>query len=170
MKQFAESRTLPKGLTPEEFKKLIVATPPKDKIARVAFVLAYGAGLRISEVVKLTKENVLDKQINIWEGKGKVDRVVPIPKGWKSWMRDMLPIERTARTLERKFKKYALLAKLPPHYVFHSLRHGFALRLIEAGVPLNQVQLAMGHSSLSVTTVYTKARPTDLLKSYEELF
>ena len=72
--------------------------------------------------------------------------------------------------LERKFRKYSKKANLPQHYVFHSLRHGFATRLVEVGVPLNQVQLLMGHSSLSVTNVSTKARPQDALKNYWELF
>ena len=170
MKQFNESRTLPKGLTPEEFARLIKATPSEDKIARVAFLLAYASGLRIGEVLRLEKENIRGNMISIWQSKGKVDRSVPLPKGWRSWMLDYVPCQRGERTLERKFTKYAKIAKLPKNYVFHSLRHGFALRLIEAGVPINQVQLALGHSSLSVTNVYTKARPNDLLKSYEDLF
>ena len=81
-----------------------------------------------------------------------------------------IPINRTVRTLERKFNKYGEKAKLPEHYVFHSLRHGFGIRAIESGIPINQLQLLMGHSNLSVTSIYTKARPQDALKSYEELF
>ena len=170
MNQFSESRTLPKGLTPEEFLKLIKATPKTDKIARVSFLLAYGSGLRVSEVLKLTKENIRGNHISIWEAKGKVDRTVPLPKGWRQWMTDVLPITRTDRTLERKFRKYCKKAKLPNHYVFHSLRHGFGLRCVEKGIPINQVQLLMGHSNLSVTNIYTKARPQDALDKYEELF
>jgi len=170
MKQFSESRTLPKGLTEEEFVKLINVIPKKDKLARVSFLLGYGSGLRISEVINLQKENIKERHISIWKGKGNVDRTVPLPKLWKQWMLDEIPIKKGERTLQRKFKKYAKLSALPPHYVFHSLRHGFGLRAIERGIPANQVQLLMGHSSLSVTNVYTKARPTDALDKYEELF
>ena len=85
-------------------------------------------------------------------------------------MIDVIPINKSDRTLQRRFKKYCKIAKLPEHYVFHSLRHGFGTRMVESGVPLNQLQLLMGHSSLSVTNVYTKARPQDALKSYEDLF
>lgn len=170
MKQFAESRTLPKGLIPEEFQRLIKATPVKDKIARISFLLAYGSGLRVNEITKLTKENIRENHMAIWKAKGGVDRTVPLPKGWKQWMANELPLGRTDRTLERKFKKYSKAAKLPEHYVFHSLRHGFGLRCIERGIPPNQLQLLMGHSSLSVTNVYTKARPQDALDKYEELF
>ena len=85
-------------------------------------------------------------------------------------MDKVIQIKKSIRTLQRKFKKYAKLAGLPEHYVFHSLRHGFGTRMVESGVPLNQIQLLMGHSSLTVTNVYTKARPKDALKSYEDLF
>lgn len=170
MQNFGTNKKLVKGLTPEEFKKLINAVPQKDKIARTAFLLGYGAGLRISEVVNLKRDNIQENYISVWDSKGGKDRTVPKPKGWKSYMDTIIPINKTDRTLQRKFKKYAKKAGLPEHYVFHSLRHGFGTRAIEAGVPINQLSLLMGHSSISVTNVYTKARPQDALKSYEELF
>jgi site-specific recombinase XerD len=55
-------------------------------------------------------------------------------------------------------------------YTFHSLRHGFGTRLLEQGVPLNQVQLLLGHTNISTTSVYLKASPIDALQSYEEKF
>lgn len=181
MKSYSDSRTLPKGLTPDEFVSLMKAIPKEDRISKLSFYLAFNAGLRISEIVggkrkngddiePLKRVNVLKDQINIWDAKGGVDRVVPKPKGWKDWMRSMLPIPRSARTLERNFKKYAKKANLPEHYVFHSLRHGFGLRAADAGIPVHQIQLLMGHSSLAVTNIYTRARPKDAIKSYEELF
>jgi len=170
MRSFTNSKKLVKGLTPEEFKKLISVIPYKDKISKTAFLLGYGSGLRISEVVNLMPENIRENQIEVLEAKGGKDRVVPKPKGWKQYMKDILPLAKTERTLQRNFKKYAKKAGLPEHYVFHSLRHGFGTRMVESGIPLNQVQLLMGHSSISVTSVYTKARPKDALKSYEDLF
>ena len=170
MKQFSTSKKLVKALTPGEFKQLINAVPQKDKIARTAFLLGYGSGLRISEVLKLQKKDIQSNYISIWDSKGGKDRTVPKPKGWKEYMLQELPIKKSDRTLQRKFKAYSAKASLPRHYVFHSLRHGFGTRMVESGVPLNQLQLLMGHSSLSVTNVYTKARPIDALKSYEELF
>lgn len=168
--RFSEKKTIVKAITSEEFVDLINNTPKKDKEARVSFLLAYGAGLRLSEVLNLNKENIKDKFIQIWEGKGGKDRTVPLPKGWKQWMNDILPIKKSGRSLQRNFKKYSSKAGLNPKYTFHSLRHGFAVRLVERGVPLNQVQMLMGHSNLSTTNVYTRARPMDAIKSYEELF
>lgn len=161
---------LPKSLSPEEFKSLIRCVPKADKEARVAFLLAYGSGLRISEVVGLRSDNLRENSMEILSGKGKKDRIVPKPKGWKDWMTKLLPISKTPRSLQRNFKSAAKKAKLNPKYTFHSLRHGFATRLLENGVPLNQIQLLLGHSSLATTSLYTKARPIDAIKSYEELF
>ncbi len=129
MKEFATSKTLVKGLTPQEFKQLISVIPNKDKIAKTAFLLGYGSGMRISEVVNLKKANIIDNRIEILESKGGKDRQVPKPKGWKEYMLDVIPIKKSIRTLQRKFKMYAMYAKLPKHYVFHSLRHGFGTRL-----------------------------------------
>jgi len=170
MKDFGTSKKLVKGLTPQEFKRLILIIPQKDKLSKTAFLLGYGSGLRISEVLKLQKENIREKALDIWDAKGGKDRVVPKPKGWKEYMLAEIPIKKGERTLQRRFKKYSKKAGLPEHYVFHSLRHGFGTRMIESGVPLNQLSLLMGHSSISVTNVYTKARPQDALKSYDELF
>ena len=164
------NKKLPKSLTPEEFKKLIEVTPKRDKEARVAFLLAYGSGLRVSEVKNLKPVFVIEPRIEIIEGKGGRDRIVPIPKGWKQWMLDVLPIKKSIRSLQRNFKTAAKKAELNPLYTFHSLRHGFATRLFENGVPPNQVQLLMGHSNLATTSIYARARPMDALKSYEDLF
>ena len=159
-----------KSVTSEEFKKLIKILKPKQKEEKVAFLLAYGSGLRLSEVLNLKPENIRPPIISIWEGKGGKDRTVPLPKGWKNWMYDVLPIKKTGRSLERNFKVAAAKAELNSRYTFHSLRHGFAVRLVESGVPLNQVQVLMGHSNLGTTSIYTRARPMDAIKSYEDLF
>jgi len=165
-----QSRKLPKCIRPEEFKLLIQATPERDKIARVGFLLAYASGMRLSEVLRCSPEHFRPNSIFIPQSKYGVERVVPIPKGWKSTFNYVLPLKRGPRALERKFKKYAKIAGLNPLYVFHSLRHGFATRALESGVPINQVQSLLGHSNISTTSIYTKANPTDSLKSYEDLF
>jgi integrase/recombinase XerC len=165
-----KSRKIPKCVRSEEFIALIKATPKKDIKARVAFLLSYSASMRVSEVIRCSPKHFRPNSIFIPESKYGVERVVPIPKGWKQDFMKYLPLKTTARTLERKFKKYAALAGLPGHYTFHSLRHGFATRALESGMPINQVQILMGHSNLATTSIYTKANPIDAIKSFEELF
>lgn len=161
---------LPKSIRPEEFIKLVKQIPDEDKITKIAFLLAYASGLRISEVLALKPEHISDKRITIVQGKYSKDRIVPLPKGWKEYMNSLLPLRTTDRTLQRKFKKHSKKANLDINYTFHSLRHGFATRLLESGVPISHVQSLLGHSNLATTSLYTKARPEDALKSYEELF
>ena len=167
-----KSRKLPKSVRPEEWIKLInQVQKKKDKIILISFLLAYGSGMRISEVLKCKKEHFQsDKSIFISETKYGVERKVPIPKGWRTDFFKYLPISRTERTLQRKFKSYSKKAELNPLYTFHSLRHGWATRMLESGVPINQVSLGLGHSNIATTSIYTKAAPQDLLKSYEDKF
>jgi len=165
-----KSKKLPKAIRPEEFKELIKRVPKKDIIARISFLLAYGSGMRVSEVARCRKEHFRTNDIFIPESKYGVERIVPIPKGWRKEFFKYLPLRCSIRTIQRKFTKYNKLAKLNPKYSFHSLRHGFATRLLESGVPINQVQLLLGHSNLATTSIYTKANPIDAIKSYEELF
>lgn len=167
-------KLLPKSLKQEEFKLLIKNIPNKKtyKESKVAFLLAYESGLRIAEVKKLEPKDfdLKQKSIFVREGKFGKDRVVPLPKTWKSWMFDYIPIKKCIRSLQRNFNICKNRATLKEDYTFHSLRHGFATRLLESGIPLNQIQLLMGHSNISSTNVYLTARPLDALKSYEELF
>jgi len=165
-----KNRKLPKCVRPEEFIELIKKVPSKDKLSKVIFLLAYGSGMRVSEVHRCKKEHFRENSIFIPESKYGVERVVPIPKGWREEFTKQLPIKLTIRSLQRRFKKYTKKAGLDPKYSFHSLRHGFATRSLEGGVPINQVQLLLGHSNISTTSIYTKANPIDAIKSYEDYF
>ena len=166
-----KARKLPKAVRPEEWEKLVKVIPGRDRLYLVAFLLAYGTSMRISEVLRCRSEHFQsDNMIFIPESKYGVERKVPIPKGWRNDFFKFLPINRSARSLQRTFKKYAAKAGLNPLYTFHSLRHGFATRLLESGTPINLVSLALGHSDISTTGIYTKGSPTDLLKHYQEGF
>jgi len=166
-----KTRKLPKSVRPEEWNLLVKSIPAKDKIAIVSFTLAYGAGMRLSEVARCKKEHFQsDGMIFVPESKYGVERKVPIPKGWRKDFFAYLPIKKSTRTIQRKFRKYSKKAGLNPLYTFHSLRHGFATRLLESGTPINLVSLALGHSDISTTGIYVKGSPTDLLKHYNEGF
>lgn len=170
----AKKKTLPQSMNDEEFKKLIECLPSRqeNKSTKVSFLLAYESGLRISEVLHLKKEdiNLTAKTIFVRQGKFSKDRVVPLPKTWKGYMLDLIPITKTARAIEIAFKKCVVKAQLNPKFHYHCLRHSFATHCLERGMPINQVQILMGHSSIATTNIYTLANPIDALNTYQEKF
>lgn len=166
-------KKLPVAINEDEFAKLIEKTK-KDK-HKIGFLLGYGAGLRVSEVVKLEPRDInwKEKSIFIRQGKGKKDRVVPIPKGFMPKHMKFIPFGIGARAFQYAFRNAAIksgLIKTKPEIHFHSLRHGFGTNCANNGVPIHHIRTLMGHSNISVTNVYLELNPKEALKSYEELF
>jgi len=166
-------KKLPVAITEEEFKGVLNKT--KQKHHKIAFLLGFGSGMRISEIVNLEQRDIhlKEKKIDIREGKGSKDRIVPLPKGFKESMLKLIPLKCGVRSLQIAFKRYAKssgLVEKKPNVHFHSLRHGFATRLIEQGTPIHHVKILLGHSNISTTNVYLVANPIDALKSYENNF
>ena len=117
--------SLPKCIRVEEFPLLIKAIPNKKENTKkkIAFLLAYGSGMRISEVLRCKPEHFREKPASIFIpfSKNDVERVVPIPKGWKNDFFKYIPIERNSRSLQRWFKTFAKKAGLNKQYSFHCL-------------------------------------------------
>jgi len=176
----ARRHTLPQSIKDEDFSKIIEGVRGKSRRKvkiRIGFLLAYESGMRISEVLNLKKEDVdiIAKTIFVRRGKYSRDRVVPLPKHWKSYMADYVPLKYKntksgIRSLQITFKRCVLRAKLNPRLHYHSLRHSFATRCLEKGMPINQLQVLLGHVNVATTSVYLQARPADALASYEKLF
>lgn len=170
----AKRQTLPQSIKDEEFSKLLstMKNNKKDREAKIAFLLAYEAGLRISEIKHLLKQDidVASKRIYVKQGKYSKDRVVPLPKTWRSYMMDFIPIKKSVRSLERNLKTAIRKAGLRGDLHFHSLRHSFATHCLERGMPINQLQVLMGHSNISTTNVYIRANPEDALSTYNKNF
>jgi integrase len=168
-----KQRKLPVVISPEEFAELIKHT--KHSNHKIAFLLGFGAGLRVSEIVTLEPRHIFFKlkKIFIEQGKGGKDRNVPLPKGFREEHIKLFPLGIGVRALEKAFKsaaKRAKLLKIKPTLHFHSLRHGFATNCLNNGMPIHHVRTLMGHSNISTTNIYLEANPTGALASYEELF
>jgi site-specific recombinase XerD len=140
---------------------------------RVILTVCYAAGLRVSEAVRL-KPAAIDSQrmvIRVEEGKGRKDRYVMLsPKlldilrnYWKAarpkeWLfpgdRPGQPITRTAveRVCQGTRQRSGITKPVTPH----SLRHAFAVHLLESGADLRTIQLLLGHRSLTTTSRYLR--------------
>lgn len=167
-----KKQTLPMALSDEEFNKLLGKINPKRKDIRTAFLLAYESGMRISEITKLTPDHIdlIQKTIFIKQGKYSKDRIVPLPKTWKNYMIKLIPFQIGDRALQKQFKNALRKANLRDELHFHNLRHSFATHCIERGMPLNQLQVLMGHSTVHTTNVYIRANPIDALSTYDKIF
>jgi len=168
-----KAKKLPVALSEEEFGTLIKHTTRKHH--KIAFLLGYGSGMRISEVLNLEPSdiNFTQRSILIREGKGSKDRTVPMPKGFREEHIKLLPLSVGARALQKAFNaicKRAGLLETKPSLHFHSLRHGFATNAVSKNIPIHHIRTLMGHSNISTTNIYLEANPKEALKSYENLF
>lgn len=177
-------RKLPVILSPEEVGRLIAAAPNLKHQA--AMSVAYGAGLRVSEVVSL-KVSDIDGQrmtLRVEQGKGRKDRYAMLspvllerlrvwwrlghaqgkilPGGWL--FPGMNPTDHvTARQLGRAVHLAAATAGLDKRVAPHVLRHSFATHLLEQKVDIRVIQVLLGHKRLETTSLYA-AVATDLLR------
>lgn len=172
-KKERKPKKLPIAITQEEFLKLLGET--KQKHHKLAFLLGFESGLRISEIIKLEPRdvNLKDKSLLIRQAKGSKDRIANLPKHFREEYLKLLPLKCGERALEKAFKSAAGkagLLKFKPELHFHSLRHGFASHAASNGVPIHHLRTLLGHANISTTNVYLDMNPKGALKSVEELF
>jgi site-specific recombinase XerD len=135
-------RKLPVVLSPEEVARFLDAAPGLKY--KVALSVAYGAGLRVSEVVALKVSDIDSKRmvIRIEQGKGHKDRYVMLSP-------HLLELRRACDTA-------AQMAKIDKRVSPHTLRHSFATHLLEQNTDIRVIQVLLGHAKLDTTALYTR--------------
>jgi len=168
--RFKRARPHPVILAPDEVRRLI--SHIRRPAARMAAVLMYSCGLRVSEAVALQAEHIDSARmvIAVRGGKGAKDRTVPLPTRtlhllrayWLSHRpgRWLLPSATGDRPISpdavRKCIKAACIdAGIAKKVSCHTLRHSYATRLFENHFDLRLIQGFLGHSSIKTTTLYT---------------
>ena len=148
---------------------------------KTIFMLAYGSGLRIGEIVNLRVEDIDSKNMRIFvrEGKGNKERYTILSKQSLEMLRTYWgkyrPNKRRGRiflsetgqaitvgVIREHFRKYRRKAKINEKATLHTLRHNFATNLIENGATLIQVKELMGHSNIRSTMEYVHVANIDL--------
>ena len=163
------AKPLPKYLTPTEVKRLLEQCTNQKHLSILQ--LLYGCGLRVSEVVALKIEDIDSDamRILIRDPKGKVDRVVPLPRlllnNLRLYYRTYRPKRflfegqtggvYSVKSIQNFIKKYASNAQLTKRVFPHMLRHSYATHQLENGVNIRYVQTLLGHKSIKTTELYT---------------
>jgi site-specific recombinase XerD len=166
-----EPRKLPVVLSPEEVARFLDAAPGLKY--KAALSVAYGAGLRVSEVVALKVSDIDGKRmvIRVEQGKGHKDRYVMLsphllellrawykaarPQGWLfPGLKPASPM--TTRQLTRACHAAARMADIGKRVSPHTLRHSFATHLLEQNIDIRVIQVLLGHAKLDTTALYTR--------------
>jgi site-specific recombinase XerD len=164
-------RKVPVVLSPEEAARFLEVAP--NLKYRAAFSIAYGAGLRASEVVSLKVSDIDGERmvLRVEQGKGRKDRNAMLsphlldllrawwlegrPQGWLfPGQNPVNPL--TTRQLNRVCHAMAGLANIDKRVSLHTLRHSFATHLLEAGTDVRVIQVLLGHKKLDTTALYTR--------------
>ena len=171
-----KDKKLPVVLSREEVKRILgVVSNIKH---RAILMLAYSAGLRVGEVVKLKPEDIDVKRglIHIKGSKGRKDRYTLLSKHvlkeyWKKYRPQKWLFEGakegkhlSTRAAEKIFQNACKKAGITKEVSFHSLRHSFATHLLESGTDLRYIQELLGHVHSKTTEIYTHVSTKDLGK------
>lgn len=185
---------LPKSLSEAQVDDLLNAPNTHDPLElrdKAMLELLYATGLRVTELVSLTVDNLsLAQGLVRVIGKGDKERIVPLGEEANYWVQEFFQYGRkmllngepsdvvfpsrlgkqmTRQTFWHRIKHYALLAgidsdKLSPHV----LRHAFATHLVNHGADLRVVQMLLGHSDLSTTQIYTQVAKARLKSLHQQ--
>jgi site-specific recombinase XerD len=197
------ARNLPPIISQEEFEKMFSyalelekkAKKRKKKIRsyRLAMLLGFESGLRISEIVgykglskkknkttgeivvkeveikPLSEEMVETACIRLKNAKGGKDRVTARPKRLNANALNMLPLKIKRRALQAFIKKVGKEA-LGKDIHFHTLRHGFATHYYNKTKDILGLQQLMGHSRTDTTSIYSHINPEETIKQVRDVF
>jgi len=186
-------RPLPKTLSESEVEQLLAMPDIETAMGlrdRAMLELLYSSGLRISELVNLTLPMLqIPPGVIKLLGKGNKERLVPIggeaeavlsqylvearPEFVKGKQSNFVFLSQKEGAMTRqafwyRLKGYAKAAGLSVQLSPHTLRHAFATHLLNHGADLRVVQMLLGHSSVSTTTIYTHVAQARLQALYQE--
>jgi integrase/recombinase XerD len=173
-------RRLPHALSVDDIERLLAHPGGEEPLAlrdRAMFELAYASGLRVSELVGLSRDRIdLRGQSVSVAGKGDKERVVPFGRSARraltAWLERGRPVLEHGRRHDLVFvnarggplsrmgfwkilHRHARAAGLAAPVHPHTLRHSFATHLLQGGADLRVVQELLGHASVTTTAIYT---------------
>lgn len=176
-----KTQQLPRVFSQEDIASII--NNVRNLKHKTMLMLAYSAGLRVSEVVSVKTYQVDSKRMNIFisQAKGKKDRIVTLSPVMLVMLREYAKVYKpdkkgylfagsekgsaySTRCLQQVLCTAKRLAGVTRPGSIHSLRHSFATHLIEKGTDVTMIQKLLGHNDLKTTLIYLHTSNKDLLK------
>ena len=176
-------------LTHQQIQHLILATEnfifPHNLRLKALIEMAFGAGLRVTELVTIPFEAINHSQdYTIIKGKGQKERLIPLTDIMKQAIRAYIPYRTyfsngvdgaylflstgtqgylTRVRFFQLLKELAVYANIDPHLISpHVFRHSFALAMLQGGADLKSLQALLGHETIDTIEIYTKINHDDL--------
>ncbi len=189
-------KTLPRALTVAEVDELLEQparrNTPEARRDKAMLELLYATGLRVTELISLDVNDIALESDPVTVrciGKGERERILPLhqrpvdelrqyifhvrPKLVRNRRETALFVNRRGERLTRQgfwliLKNYARDAKLDKAITPHTLRHTYATHMLSGGMPLRNVQDALGHASISTTQIYTHLTDDQKRREYDK--
>lgn len=192
------NRKLPPSLTYDQIKILFSQPDISTYLGfrdRAIMELFYSSGLRVSELVALNRADFDPLNLTVkLRGKGKKERITPITKNATHWIKtyldhpdrynnstnhlaevdkeaiflNKLGTRLTTRSIDRNFSYYFSQSGLAGIITPHTIRHTIATHWLENGMDLKTIQVLLGHSSPTTTTIYTQVSAKLKKKVYDQ--
>lgn len=189
-------RSLPTSLSYDQISHFLEQPDLSDYRGfrdRTMMELFYSSGLRLGELTGLNRNDIDFAQSTIKvRGKGKKERIIPITDNASRWISsylnhadrqnyskavkiDLEPIflnkfgsRLSTRSVDRLFNHYLFQSGIAAKVTPHTIRHTIATHWLENGMDLKTIQILLGHSALSTTTIYTQVSSKLKKKIYDK--
>jgi len=186
-------KALPKSLSVQDVEKILNAPDTDDWIGsrdKAMLEILYATGIRVTELISLKLDNInLAQGVIRVIGKGSKERLVPMGEIAQEYLLKYIEEDRlallsgnlicddlfvtkrkthmTRQAFWYRIKFYVTRVQIKVNVSPHTLRHAFATHLLDYGADLRSVQILLGHSNVSTTTIYTHIAKDRLKKIYQ---
>lgn len=156
----------------EQEKLLEYFLTQKNTIMYCFCVIGFNTGMRSSEIINLTDEDIEDNKIRVWINKSSEPRSIPMNNKVKEAIKMLSPEyfqDEKYYTIRRKYISAIEALGLNPEYSLHTMRHTFCSRLVNKGIQLTIIQQLAGHSSIEITQRYAHLHDDTLTSAVDLL-
>lgn len=158
-------KNVPHVLAAEDIEKAMKLAPRR---IRLAIMLMYLCGLRVSECLALSIEDIINHRI-IVRGKGKKERYVYVVSIVEDLAHELCScglIFDACSDRQFRYDIYSAFRAVGIEMSPHMLRHTYASNMANAGIPLSHLALLLGHESIKTTQIYLHADSQQVRTSY----